>query len=209
MTKFNPGGRVTRRGILAGSVGLAAMGLVSPLIGGNVLGVGQSPAPRTWLGQVDGDLTPGTKVRPFGSAVSTLRTDQPLLLRVRGPWSLSADAPLPEMTLSMIYRSCPQHPYLLWKHTASAGPVSSQLHAHAAALAAIEVQCNDRSSQCALTGLFNPALGVGLYVLVIDPTGRHAGPDWAALDIDSDSGQVISRVDGPALAALLLDVSAA
>jgi hypothetical protein len=49
----------------------------------------------------------------------------------------------------------------------------------------------------------------------VNPGGRVTrrgflvGPDWAALDVDGKSGQVISTVDAPALAALLLDVSAA
>lgn len=200
---------VTRRRFITGSAGLAAIGLASPLWSASFCGVGQMPAPRTWLGRIDDDLESGVRIKPAGALVSSLRTDHPLRLRVRGPWLLSADAALPDMALSMIYRQRPQHPFLLWKNTVSAGPISLQLHAHAAALAAIEVRCKNRVVQCSLTGLFNSSLSAGRYVLMIDPEGRHPGPAWTNLDLDAESGKVISSVADPDLAALLLDVSAA
>lgn len=209
MSESNPPGAITRRRFIAGSAGLAALGMMPPLLNAAATSASQAPPPRTWLGLVDPDVEFGTRIRPVGAIGPTLRTDQPLLLRVCGPWSLSPEARTQDMALSMIYRHSPDNPFLLWKHTASAGPVSQRLHAHAGALAAVEVQCNGRIAQCNLTGLFNPSLGVGRYVLVVDPGGRHAGPDWASLKLDADSGKVISRVADPDLAALLLDVSAA
>jgi hypothetical protein len=206
MSQSKQAGVITRRHFIAGSTGLAALGMMPPLLNAAASSAAQAPAPRTWLGLVDPEVESGTRIRPVGAMASTLRTDQPLLLRVRGPWSLCPEASIPDLTLSMIYRHSPHNPFLMWTHSAPGGPVSLQLKAHAAALAGVEVQCNGAIARCALTGLFNPALEPGHYVLLIDPTGRQGEPDWSALALDTQAARVTSSAATPGLTALLLDV---
>jgi hypothetical protein len=208
MSESRQGGRASRRRFMAGTVGLLALGLISPLASATTSRLLAGSAPRTWLGRISGDPDRGFRVQPVGAMSAGSESLENLRLRLSGPWPLGECPAAPPFNLSLVYRHDPEQPFHVWDSRSCASPVQLQVHATAGSLAGVQVRRGDDMALCKLTEGQRSCLAKGRHVLLIDPTGNHPGPQWAALQYDANRNSIHSASDQSALTVVLMDVVA-
>lgn len=172
---------------------------------------------RAWLGQFD----EGTSRWRSRSWWPTETPGDALRVVFRGPWHLDPSLPKPDLAISVLYQNLEHSPFQLWSTGSVPGQGGIVLHAEPQRLAGLRISRphagQSQPLSLALTDFLHPHLLPGRYLVLIDPSGQLARPDWTGLR-DSEGG-VNERTGCPVqcqpgsrnvpLAAMTLSVSAA